>query len=180
MAGALSQRLGIPYYDKDFVEKTVEASGYDKELVEREGEEISVAERVLNSFLNSAVSFSSSHDAIFQAEKKVVLELAKEPCIIIGRCADRILKEAGQEPFAIYLYAPAEKRVKRAEELAENGEMNPEKYIEKRDKQRRTYYKQYTGHEMGDTSNYTICFDTSRISISARADIVEMLLKREN
>ena len=55
-----------------------------------------------------------------------------------------------------------------------------EKYIEKRDKQRRTYYNQYTGHEMGDTSNYTICFDTSRISISACADIVEMLLKREN
>ena len=179
LAASLSERLGIPYYDRDFVKKTAEASGYAPEEIEKEGEEISKSAKMLNSFLNSAVSFSSSYDAIFKAQKKVVLELAKSPCIIVGRCSDHILREAGIDSFNIYLYASVKNRIGRAQELGENGTMSIEKYIEKRDKLRRTYYKQYTGCEMGDAHNYTICFDTGRISIDACSDIVMDLLSRE-
>ena len=69
--------------------------------------------------------------------------------------------------------------MKRAEKLAENGEMQLDKYVEKRDKQRKTYYKQYTGLEMGNASNYNICFDTGRIGLNTCADIVMEILKRE-
>ena len=88
LADKLSERLGIPYYDRDFVNKTAEQSGYDVEEVKRDSEELKPSSKVLNSILNSAVSYSSSHDAIFKAQKEVVLELAKSPCIIVGRCAD--------------------------------------------------------------------------------------------
>ena len=179
LAGALSERLGIPYYDKDFVTKTAEASGYAVEDIKREGEDLSRSGRMLNSFLNSAVSYASSHDEIFKAQKKVVLELSKSPCIIVGRCADHILREAGIDRFAIYLYASVKDRKERAAELNENGDVNIEKYIEKRDRLRRTYYKQYTGHEMGDAHNYTICFDTGRISVEDCTNIVIDLLGKE-
>ena len=104
LAAELSERLGIPYYDKDFVKKAADESGYAEEEVKTEGEELKPSSRMLNSILNSAVSYSSSHDAIFKAQKKVVLELAKDPCIIVGRCADHILREAGADVFCIYLY----------------------------------------------------------------------------
>ncbi len=179
LADKLSERLGIPYYDKDFVNKTAEQSGYEVEEVKRDSEELKPSSKMLNSFLNSAVSYSSSHDAIFKAQKEVVLELAKSPCIIVGRCADDILRKAGIDAFNIYLYADVKSRAKRAVELAENGTTSIEKYIEKRDKLRKTYYKQYTGHEMGNANNYTICFDTGRINIDTCADVIIDIISRE-
>lgn len=179
LAAELSERLGIPYYDRDFVKKTAEASGYAEEEIDREGEDLKPSSRVLNSFLNSAVSYSSSHDEIFKAQKKVVLELAKDPCIIVGRCADHILQEAGIDAFCVYLYASVQDRMQRAGDLAENGNMRLDKYIEKRDLQRRTYYKKYTGCDMGNANNYTICFDTGRINIRTCADIIMQILEQE-
>ncbi|MCR4657775.1 MAG: cytidylate kinase-like family protein [Lachnospiraceae bacterium] len=172
LAQMLSERLDIPYYDRDFVSKTVQESGYDEEDVEREGEEISRPSNMLNSFLNSAVSYSSSTDAIFKAEKNVILELAESPCIIVGRCADRILADAGIDTVSIYLHAPLEKRLKRAQELAENGDTKLEKFVEGHDSKRSTFYKKFTGKEINDASNYTFCFDAGKISIPACADMI--------
>lgn len=179
LAAKLSERLGIPYYDRDFVKKTAEESGYAVEDVEHEGEELSTSGRMLNKILNSAVSYSSSYDGIYKAQKKVVLQLAQDPCIIVGRCADHILREEGKDVFCVYLYASVKDRIDHVTELAENGTMSIEKYIEKRDKLRRTYYKQYTGHEMGNASNYNICFDTGRINAETCADIIIDILSRE-
>ena len=179
LAAKLSERLGIPYYDRDFVKKTAEESGYAVEDVEHEGEELSGSSRVLNKILNSAVSYSSSYDGIYKAQKKVVLQLAQNPCIIVGRCADHILREEGKNVFCVYLYASVKDRLDHVAELAENGTMSIEKYIEKRDKLRKTYYKQYTVHEMGNANNYNICFDTGRINAETCADIIIDILSRE-
>jgi cytidylate kinase len=179
LAAKLSERLGIPYYDRDFVKKTAEESGYAVEDVEHEGEELSGSSRVLNKILNSAVSYSSSYDGIYKAQKKVVIQLAQNPCIIVGRCADHILREEGKNVFCVYLYASVKDRLDHVAELAENGTMSIEKYIEKRDKLRKTYYKQYTGHEMGNANNYNICFDTGRINAETCADIIIDILSRE-
>ena len=179
LAAKLSERLGIPYYDRDFVKKTAEESGYAVEDVEHEGEELSTSGRMLNKILNSAVSYRSSYDGIYKAQKKVVLQLAQDPCIIVGRCADHILREEGKNVFCVYLYASVKDRLDHVAELAENGTMSIEKYIEKRDKLRKTYYKQYTGHEMGNANNYNICFDTGRINAETCADIIIDILSRE-
>ena len=172
LAAVLSEKLGVPYYDRDFVSKTVEESGYDTEDVEREGEEMTKPSQVLNDLLSGTVTFSSSHDAIFDAEKKVILKLAESPCIMVGRCADHIVKEAGIDSVSIYLHGPLEIRLKRAEELAEYGNMKPEKYIEDHDSKRRTFYKYYTGRDIFDASNYTFCFDVGKVSIPDCAEIV--------
>ena len=172
LASILSDRLGIPYYDQEFVVKTMAESGYDEELVEREGEEVSRTSQVLNNFLNSSVSYKSSYDAIYAAEKKVILKLVEEPCIIVGRCANMILKDAGIDTMSIYLHAPMDKRLKRAIEIREEGEEPTAKLVEDHDKKRRTFYKQYTGSELYDASNYTFCFDVGKISIPQCADII--------
>ena len=177
LAAALSERLGIPYYDRDFVVKTAEASGYDQDLVFEESEELSTTGRVLDSFLSSTVSYKSSHDEIFKAEKEVILKLSKSPCIIVGRCADYVLRENGIPALSVYLRGSLESRMKHAEELAENGNTPLDKYIEERDKKRRIFYKKYTGRDIDLASNYTICLDTGYIDVSVCADFVERLYR---
>ena len=178
LAAILSEKLGIPYYDRDFVSKTMDESGFDREDVEREGEEMSKSSQLLHNLLNSTVSYNSSHDAINNAEKSVILKLAENPCIMVGRCADRVLYEAGIETVSIYLHAPLDMRLKRAEELNEYGDLKPEKFTEQRDSKRRTYYKQYTGHDIFDASNYTFCFDVGKVSIPLCAEIVINMLNK--
>lgn len=179
LAAILSEKLGIPYYDRDFVKKTVEESGFDEEDVEREGEELSRSSRVIKNLFNTTVSYKSSHDAIFEAEKKLILKLAEEPCIIVGRCADRILAGSGIDCISIYLHAPLKMRLQRTEELSEKGEIQAEKFIEKRDSQRRTFYKQYTGCDLFDASNYTFCFDTEKVGIPLCAEMILSMLKED-
>lgn len=179
IARGLAERLGIPFYDRDFVKKTAEESGYSEEDIRREGEQMSRMSKFMNSFLNNAAVYESSYDGIFQAQKKVILELSESPCIIIGRCSNVILRQAGIPSFNIYLYADTAHRVKRAEELAENGTMDIERYIAKRDELRHTYYRTYTGHAMGYCSDYHICLDTGMIGYEKAVDILaEILLQK--
>ena len=178
IARGLSDKLGIPFYDRDFVNRTVEESGYSLEDVEREGESMSTGSKLMNTFLNSAAPYKSSYDAIFEAEKQVVLKLAMEPCIIVGRCSNHILKEAGIPSFDIYLYGSLESRIEHARELREYGqEGDLGKYIEKRDHRRQVYYKNYTGNDMGRADLYSICMDVGAFGPEKTLDCLYHLVR---
>lgn len=178
IAKALSDELGVPFYDRDFVKKTVEESGYAEEDVQKEGESMSSGSKFMNTFLNGAISYTSSYDAIFAAQKKVILDLSKSPCIIVGRCANSILRKAQIPSFDIFLYGSLENRIKRAKELGyEKEDNNLERLVSKYDKRRRVYYREYTGTEMGDCANYNICLDTGTIGPEKSAKILIDLLK---
>ncbi len=175
IAGALSERLGLPYYDKDFIEETAKASGYDKEEIAREGEDMSRSSKFMNSLLNNATVYSSSYDNIFLAQREVIINLSKQPCIIVGRCSDFVLKEAGIPRFSIFLYADWETRLKRAFQLEENQDRdlkNVAKYISRRDIMRKTYYKEYTRHDMDDCRNYNLALDVGTLGVDCCVDMI--------
>ena len=136
------------------------------------------AGRFVTNLLNP-VTYQSSSDNIFYAQKQVILTLAQKPCIIIGRCANVILKDAGVDCFRVFLYADEEHRWSRAEEIAENGDADLKRYLSKRDSMRETYYKTYTGHDFGDVHDYDICLDTGKLGyercISVLTQIIEGL-----
>ena len=176
IARGLSERLGLEFYDADFVRLTAKVSGYSTEDVEREGEDISNRMKFLNQFFNAA-NFVNSYDEIYRAQREVVLELAKKPCIIVGRCSNYILREAKIPSFDIYLYADEEHRIARARELGQNGDMPLEKYVERREHLRRTYYRTYTGHEIDVCDNYNICLDTGTIGFDNCVDIIEKIVR---
>ncbi|MDO4622340.1 MAG: cytidylate kinase-like family protein [Eubacteriales bacterium] len=168
IAAGLSEHLGIPYYDKDFVKETAKSSGYSEEDILKEGESMSRSSKFMNALLNNASSYASSYDGIYKAQKEVILELAKQPCIIVGRCADHVLREAGIESFDIFLYADTEARLERAKQLEGNqglSESELRKVISKKDQHRSTYYKTYTKKDMGYYKNYNICLDVGRIRV---------------
>lgn len=180
IARGISDRLGIPFYDRDFVKKTAEQSGYSVEDIEQEGENMSHAGKFMNDFLNNAVSYTSSHDGIFLAQKATILDLAKEDCIIIGRCSNIILREAGIPSFDVFLHADIVHRMKRAQQLNENEdtEMDLQKYVEKRDDLRETYYKSYTGHVMGDYHDYDISLDSGALGYDACIELLANLIEK--
>ncbi len=176
VAKGLSELLDIPWYDKDFVKATESMSGFSAEDILREGEELSSRQIFLDTILNSMVSYTSSGDAIFQAQKSEILTLAKEPCIIVGRCANIILQQAGIPSFDVFLYADMEHRLKRAAELNENGTMDLKKYIENRDELRSIYHKHYTKTELGDYHYYDLILNTGILGYEKCVDIISHAL----
>ena len=176
IAKGLSERLGIPWYDRDFARITAEHSGYSYEEVMDEGEEISGFSGALNSFLNNAASYTSSFDAIFNAQKEELVALSSSPCIVIGRCGNIVCKNEGIDSFDIFLYADIEKRIERHKEIFE-GEEYDLKDMEKKDAKRENYYKKFTGHELGDYREYNICLDTGTIGYEKCIDILASMLE---
>ena len=177
VASGLAEKLGLVYYDVDFVRLTSKVSGYSEEDVLREGEDLSSGAKWINQLLDSMSAYTSSYDKIFEVQRGMILELAKKPCIIVGRCSNRILRDAGIPSFDIFLYADREHRLKRTLELNEYKDMDPAKYMEKRDHLRRNYYKTYTGHEMGDYRDYTICLDTGTIGMKKCVEMLAEILR---
>ncbi len=187
IAKALSEALDLHWYDKDFVKKTAEESGFETEMIQEEGEDLSQGEKWLDSIMSKVHSgYNSSHDDIFRAQSRVILKLAAEPCIIVGRCANRVLRMAEIPSFDIYLYASKEDRRKRAAELlADEGRvLDPvkdaaelDKYITKRDDLRRNYYKKYTGSDMNNARNYNICLDVGALGVDRCVNILLEILR---
>ncbi|MCR5715276.1 MAG: cytidylate kinase-like family protein [Lachnospiraceae bacterium] len=178
VAEGLSEKLGIPYYDKDFVVATSKESGYSEDEINKEGEQMNHMSEFINNLLNNSAAYISSFDAIYDAQKKVILELAKEPCIIVGRCADYILREAGVNAFNVFLFADLEKKAARAAQLPENqGTHDIKKLVQKCDELRNTYYKHYTGEEMRYYKQYDICLDTGVIGTDKCIEILAAIIQ---
>ena len=175
VAKTLSQKLGIEYYDIDFIRMTAAKSGYSEEDVTREGESLSLGSRFINSFLSTS-AYNSSYDEIFQAQREVILELAKKPCIMVGRCSNIILREAGVKTFDIFLHADREYRKEHALELNEYGKMDVDRYIDRCDHWRKTYYRAYTGHEMGDYHDYDLSINVGKFGPEKTAELLVDLI----
>ena len=171
VAKALSQKLGIEFYDVDFIRMTAKKSGYSEADVTREGESLSKGSKFINSFLSTS-AYNSSYDEIFLAQKEVILELAKKPCIMVGRCSNIILREAGVKSFDIFLHADRAFRRAHALELNEYGKMDVDRYIDRCDHWRKTYYRAYTGHDMGDYHDYDLTIDVGKIGPEKVVELV--------
>lgn len=161
----VAQELGIEIYDKDIVRETVRASGFDLELVLREEEEISKGTSFLKSILANSAHYPDTQEAIHDVQKAVILQFARKgPCVILGRCADVILREAGIDAFNVFIYADDIHRAARVAELT--GITDPselQKAIAKKDSSRRNYYTHYTGQKWGDSRNYNLSLDSGTL-----------------
>lgn len=177
IAKGLAKKFDIPWYDRDFVQKTASTSGFSVEDISAEGEQISRSGRFLNNVLGNAAVYPSSYDRIFEAQKEVILELSKSPCIIVGRCANHILHKAGIPVFSVFLYADPEKRLKRAMELGENGDMEIRKYMEKVDSRRRNYYANYTHHEIDDCHEYDLCLNSGIMTMDENVALIAEMIE---
>lgn len=182
IAEELSKRLGIPYYDKDILSKTAKEFGIQKEA-ERKGDE-----KKTNSFLYSLATAQISganvnafalndiilDDSSFMLTSETIKRLATTPCIIVGRCADYVLRD--KDIVKIFICAELQDRIKRVSESLKLSEKNALKLIQKTDKRRAAYYNSYTDGEWGKAGNYHITINTSALGIEKSVDVIEKFL----
>ncbi len=173
----VAQRLGIPYYDKELVDKVAEESGFHADFIEEAGEYAPVT----NSFLfNIAVSpnpmammnHMSMADQLFVCQTNVIRRLADEgPCVIIGRCADYILKDR-EDCLHVFIHSDMESRAKRIVEKYGETRQTPQKRLTDKDNKRKVYYKHYTNRNWGDAQNYHLCLNSGMVGVEKCADII--------
>lgn len=160
----VAEELGIPFYDKDIMTETAKASGYDLDVIRAEDEDVSTASAILKTICSS-VHFNDPQEAIYEIQKAVIQKFALEgPCVILGRCADMALKEAGIESLNVFIHADDVHRAVRVTELT--GETDPnelKKMILKKDKSRHNYYTHYAAKHWGDSRNYSLCLDSGML-----------------
>ena len=181
----LADKMGINCYDREIIRMASDSSGINEELFGRVDEKLKKSPLFgivrSNPYKGNGVippesSNFVSDDNLFNYQAQVIKELAeKESCIMIGRCADYVLKD-NPNVIRLYLYAPLEDCIKRV--MAQNSITEKEtiKKIETIDKYRSDYYKYYTGKEWNDARNYDFCLNTTSMSYEKLIQVVENII----
>lgn len=174
----VAEKLGIELYDKDIIAETAKTLGIDPDQLEAEEEVISRAE----SFIRSITPISYDRkDAIFDIQRSVILEIAKKgSCIILGRCADALLKEAGLDSLDVFLYADDAHRAQRVGELHHTTNANEiARIMKKEDHDRHNYYTHYTGRFWGDRRSFDLMLDTGTLGYDTCVKLICEAAKSE-
>ena len=180
----LSQQLDIPFYDKELLELASKESGICEELFVKNDESYT------NSFLFSLVmgNYPVSADGrinpdlplnhkIFLAQFDTIRKIAeKGPCVIVGRCADYVLKA---HPNVVNFFLTGNMPEKKARILKRYDiEKNKaEDFIKKTDKRRASYYNYYTDLKWGNASNYDLCINTSKTGIDGAVELMKEYIR---
>ena len=168
----LSEELGIPYYDKELLKKASEDSGIHERLFAGADEKLKnspllrITKKVYQGQLIPPESGGfTSMENLFNYQAKVIKELAEEEsCIIIGRCADYVLRDY-DNVLRVFVQAPEAYCIEQAKAKLSMPDKEIRKYIQKTDKERAEYYKHYTGREWTDARNYDLCLDSSKLGM---------------
>lgn len=171
----IASRLGIAFYDKKLLELAAEKTGYCEDFIKHNDEKTpGVFARSMTFARGSSYAHPSSEDTVFVHQSQIIKELAeKESCVIVGRCADFVLRER-TDTVNLFVYASLEDRIQRKLALSsgEKSEAQIKKEIVAADKQREKYYNFYTATRWGDSRNYHLCIDTSLIGVDGAVDLV--------
>ena len=158
IAKELAQRLGWSYYDKELVKEVAAKTGFDPAFIE-EG-------------TPGVMRGMSASDFLWCMQRDVILELAeKGSCVIVGRCADYILRER-EDSFHVFVHAPMAFRAERIVRLYGESERSPEQRLQEKDKKRRVNYKHYTGRDWGVCQNYHLSLDSGALGVERCPDLI--------
>ena len=159
----VAKKLGIKYYDKEIIGQIAKESGLAPEYI-KENAELSPKKGIFAyAFTGRDISGKSVEDMVYEAQRKVILDLAeKEPCVIIGRNADYILKDR-DDVLNVFIHGDMPEKIKRITGLYNVEEKEAVKMMADTDKRRRTNYNFYTDQNWGKASNYTLCLNSSQL-----------------
>ena len=170
----LAERLGVPFYDKELVNQVADETGFDVSFIEENGE-FSPSKSILSFAMSQGIPIMqnglSMSDFIFCVQRQVILKLAEQPCVIVGRGADYVLRDR-EDCFNVFIHADVQSRAERIVKLYGESEKRPEQRLADKDKKRKIYYKHYTDREWGDAKNYDICLNSGKIGIDKCVELI--------
>ena len=179
----LSEEIGFAYYDQEIIseisKRTSLSEQYVHSIVEHQPS-FSFPIHIGRSFYPEVNPAFDQTMTIYQEQAHIISEMAaKSNCVIVGRCADYILKE--YHPFRIFVYADMESKIKRCREKASEDEKLTDKELKQKitkvDKKRAKYYEFYTGHSWGNKLNFDICINTTQTVIKEIVPVIAKLFE---
>lgn len=181
----LAERLGIPFYDRNLVTMAADKLHISPGKAEESDEKD--MDRFLAYYASTSMHYASMYmneelfepisQKVFEAQREIIETLAsKGSCIIVGRCADDILRD---QPGLINIFITADKkdRIKRIAEKYELSDRKAAERIRKVERERRYYYEKHTGKSWGDISSHQIMLNVSQLGIDKAVDVLEALYK---
>lgn len=177
----LAEHYGIKCYDKELLSRAAKESGFCEEMIQNHDE------RPTNSFLYNLVmdTYSFGYNAssfvdmpishkVFLAQFDTIKKIAKEgPCVIVGRCADYALADM-ENVLNLFIYADEECKIKRIKERFDdvNSDEKAKDMMNKKDKQRQSYYNYYSSKKWGRASSYDLCINSSILGIEGTVKFI--------
>ncbi len=179
----LAAKYGVPFYDNELITRAAKESGYAEAAFHN------AETKATNSLLYSIAMGMSAYgnqengftqlsldDRIYLAQSKVIRKVAEEgPCVIVGHCADYILKEY-KNVVNIFVYADMDFRLDRAIRLDNLDPAKAESEIIKKDKRRANYYNYHSGEKWGKVTNYHLAVDSGFIGIDNTVDCIKAFI----
>ncbi|MGN1280850.1 MAG: AAA family ATPase [Succinivibrio sp.] len=171
IAQKLAHRLNIEYYDRDLIEKAASILNEDMRSISPYDESISLP--FAKALFPLGIGTGSTHRRLFKVQENLISEcVQKSNCIIVGRCADFILKDYPRR-FNVMIYAPLEERIKNAVNELRIPEYEVEDYVKEIDKARDSYHKFFTDEKLDTTKYRDLLIDSSTMS---QNDVVEVII----
>ena len=168
----LAKELGVNVYDKEFVAKLAEETGFSEEYITENEQKLNNLD-ILGKEYYSGLNNS---DELFIKESEFIKNMAeKESCVIVGRCADFILKDR-TDVVKVFVYSDMEGKKARAQKFYGLDAKQAEKEINKINKLRANHYKYYTDKEWKDFSNYDICINSDSLGIENAVELIKNLV----
>ncbi len=181
----LAQELGVPFYDKSLIAMAAKQSGFSEEVFADADEK--ATRSLLYSMVMGNYGFGARvpginempiNDKLFIIQSDIIKKAAAEgPCVIIGRCADYILREF-PNCFNVFIHADKAARVQRIVRKNLCEEKKAPDFIAKKDKQRANYYNFYSNNRWDDLNNYDLTVDTSKFTVEQAVELVSDAAKK--
>lgn len=169
----ISDKLGIKLYDKELISKVASKTGLSEEYIEDNEQKRGNTDNLNNGYyfgLNNA-------DELYVAEAEIIKKIAStESCVIVGRCADFILKD-DENVIKVFVYSSMENKIKRVNEIYGIEKANAQKEIKRINKLRANHYKYYTERDWQDNSNYDICINSDALGVEKAAETICKLVE---
>ncbi len=180
----LAEDIKVHYYDKELLKLASEESGINERLFVNADEKVkftNLLKIVKNTYKGQLIPPESedfvSDDNLFNYQAKVIKQLAEEEsCVIVGRCADYVLKDY-DNVLSVFIHAPRDYCLEQAAKKVSMAPRELERYITRTDRQRTEYYKYHTGREWTDARNYDLCLDSSKLGFERCVEEIKAYLK---
>ncbi len=177
IARALSEDLGIQCFDKEIVDEAAENSSICKELIS------SFDEKRVSPFMLQTTQYPSMNYGlglniqVASAQFDVIRKLADQgDCIFVGRCADYILRER-KDLTRVFIMGEQEDKIRCIMNRQNVSETEAKKKIKQVDKDRSSYYKYYTDQIWGESENYDLCINSSKIGVAGAVNVIKAYIE---
>ena len=161
----LADRMHLPFYDKELISLAAKESGLSSAYIVKNDE-----------IMASSKYKDNNDDRLFVAEVKVIKDLAKHSCVIVGRCSDYILKDT-KNTLKVFLYSDMDSKVKRTVKYYGISKEKAEKQIESINKKREKHYKYYTDRAWKNPNNYDLMLNVDLLGVEKCAELIENIIK---